>query len=127
MLTLEILEPVENKLPRDVFVLKVEAGFGDADGIEIFDLNVFPNTLSGKEELEAAIQCCERMAAKYPYGKGGEDGFEDVEGFDKWFCGGDKWPSDPFSDYQFPASFNSYKVVYYDADQIEHPVKINLS
>lgn len=126
MLTLEILPALEKLKPKDVFVLTCEAMFGDADGYETVKVGQFSNSDSGKEDLEEALRCCERMAKKYPYGKGGEESYGDVEGFNKWFLSGDKWPSDPYTDYQFPASFESYKVTYFDAEGAEHPVKVTL-
>ena len=127
MLTLKILPAVKKTLPKDVFILTCVAMFGDADGYETVKVGQFTNTDAGKEGLEEAIRCCDRMEKKYPYGKGGEDSYDDVEGFNKWFLDGDNWPSDPYTDYQIVASFDSYKVTYFDPEGIEHPVKITLS
>ena len=127
MINLKILPAVEISLPANLFILYCEAGFGDADGSKIVTVGSFANSDAGLQDLESAIRTCERMKAKYPYGVGGDDNYEDVEGFSHWFMDGENWPNDPFTDYQFSASFKSYKVVYFDKNSIEHPVEVKLS
>lgn len=127
MLTLEILPAVEKPQPKNVFILTCQAMFGDADGYETVKVGQFANSDSGKEDLEEALRCCDRMDKKYLYGMGGEGSYGDVEGFNKWFLDGDNWPSDPFTDYQSIASLDSYVVTYFDAQGVEHPVDFTLS
>lgn len=128
MLTLEILPAIEKpQLPKDVFVLTCRAMFGDADGYEDVKVGQFSHSNEDQEKLEEAIRCCERMDKKYPHGMGGRGSFDDVEGFSKWFLDGDKWPYDPFTDYDIIASFDSYKVTYFDSESIEHPVNFTIS
>lgn len=125
MINLEIL-PVA-PLPKDVFILKCIAGFGDADGQEEVTVGSFENTTEGLVRLEDAVRCCERMKNRFPYGMGGEDNYEDVEGFAEWFHGGDNWPNDPMTDHQCSSSMDSYFVIYFDTNGYSHPVKVTLS
>lgn len=125
MINLEILPaPVP---PKDIFILKCIAEFGDADGQEEITVGIFANSAAGLEDLESAVRCCERMKNRFPYGMGGDDNYEDVEGFSQWFHGGDSWPNDPRSDYQCSSSMDSYKVSYHDKEGILHPVQVTLS
>lgn len=127
MINLEILPAEESNPHKDVFVLTCTAMFGDADGYESIKMGAFKNDPAGFAEIEDGIRTCERMAAKYPYGAGGDASYSDVEGFSKWFHEGDDWPRDPFTDYNILAVYDSYEVAYYDNDGAKHPVKVTLS
>lgn len=54
---------------------------GDADGWQ--HENVFFK-LGDEEDLLDFVNFLARAAVKYPHGKGGYEGYEDVEGYEKW-------------------------------------------
>lgn len=149
MVKIEIGAPVKKETLYDTFRIVCTAGFGDGDGSEDIILGNFPNTPRYLPYLEEAIEFCERMKAHFPRGKGGYDTYHDVEGGDKWFHFAiddedredeipeiydeitsantrNGWIADPMTDYVGDASFDGYVVQYFDADGVEHHVKVYL-
>lgn len=123
--------------PKNAYVIECEVMFGDADGKEMVTLGPFKES-TDMEYLYEAIQACKNMKNAYPNGMGGDDNHNHVEGYDLWFSGclieglpkndpryklSCEWPQDPTNDYEGSASFEEYKIYYYDENEIKYHVK----
>jgi hypothetical protein len=105
---------------------------GDADGWNDDSIIIKESELedsTNQAEFESLILTLERCCAAYQNGKGGMDGYEDVEGYEKHLG----W--DPSSVYTLEhvsggycddciSSFEDWGVLYYDALGNEFPVNI---
>lgn len=126
----------------NAYVVECEAMYGDADGEGILEVGGFAK---GKDEiyLEDFLGFCERMKVAYPHGRGGYDDYNHIEGFDKWFDADNLadedyhalpekvkflstyWLNDPQGD-GMQASFEGYKVFYYDEQGIKYNTSVEL-
>jgi hypothetical protein len=129
-----IINEVANIDTREGFVVKIETMIGDADGSDSIEIGPFEKD---KEEhlLEELIDLCIRMSMAYPNGRGGDDDYNHIESFDKWFSeygdveGRDEiehltefsWPTDPQTWGQ--QGYQNYEVVYIK-NGVEYPVTI---
>lgn len=130
------------KTPINAYIVRCEAMYGDADGYGELLIGPFKRN-QDEEHLQDFIQFCERMKREYPWGRGGGDDYNHVEGFNKWFCSdnlseeeyealpqtvkdvGDYWLNDPQSDGS-QASFEGYSVFYYDENGAKFNVSVRL-
>jgi hypothetical protein len=120
---------------REGFVVKIETMIGDADGEGLIEVGPFEKD---KEEhlLEELIKLCIKLSRAYPNGRGGDDGYNHIEGFEKWFseyCDEEEnqeeiehltefnWPTDPQTWGQ--QGYKSYEIIYIK-NGIEYPVTI---
>lgn len=102
---------------RNGYILKVDAMIGDADGDK--DVELGPFKKGEEDQLQDAIETCDRMLKAYPGGRGGGDDYNHIEGFEKWFEY--DWPSDPMSHGQ--CSITGYSLIYIENGQ-EYDVQI---
>jgi hypothetical protein len=126
---------------RDAFVVEVQVMYGDADGYGDFEIGPFAKD---KDDalLEDFVTLCKGMDAAYPHGRGGDDNYNHVPGFNEWFDSenhlteeewealpqrqrdlGRDWPYDPQGD-GVQASFEKYEVFYYDETGVKFDVKV---
>lgn len=104
--------------PKSCYVIEVDTMEGDADDYHRFTLYFAENEI---EELKERIIQCEVLSLAYPNGKGGYDGFDELDFFeyhfrDDWYCYEGCWDS-----------FDGYSVVYYDENSKKFNVDISLS
>ena len=71
------------KIPERGFYVTMEYMYGDADGYNTVVAGPFPD--EKKHLLIEFLNVLEDMAHRYPHGKGGFDGYEDVPNYNKWF------------------------------------------
>lgn len=147
MVKVEIGAPAKKETPRDAFLIVCTGMYGDGDGTEDVILGQFPNTERFRPYLHEAIEFCERMKNYFPQGKSTWDTYAGIKDGDKWFgfAMDDEdmenevppiyseitavntkygWATDPTSDHVGDATFTGYTVQYFDAEGIEHEVKI---
>lgn len=118
---------------RKGYLLIIETMIGDADGYESLEVGCFQE--NQLHLLEEVINVCDRMTKEYPHGRGGDDEYNHIEGFQRWFSEDYKGNySDienlaPFewcysSDgYCMQNSIDGYKVIYLENGE-EYEVKI---
>lgn len=138
MITLTIKDEIyENENPTNVYVVECEAMFGDGDGKKYVELGPFKSKVKEIDYLEEVIRLCKRMKETDD-----RDEYCDLEGFDVWLGGeilegmdeddprfdfADDWPNDPSTDYSTPASFQGYKIYYYDKNGKKFNVEATLN
>lgn len=140
---IEIKDKALKRKYFNAYVVECVAMFGDADGYGKVEVGGF---VKGQDEryMEEFLKFCDRMQEAYPHGRGGYDHYNHVEGFDKWFnvdslkedeyeALPDKvkelstyWLNDPQGD-GIQASFDSYKVYYYDALGVKYNVDVKMN
>jgi hypothetical protein len=126
---------------RDAFVVEVKVMYGDADGYGNFEIGPF-----ARDEDEALlgdfVTLCKGMDEAYKYGRGGDDDYNHVPGFNEWFDSENHlteeqwdalpkkqqelcwdWPRDPQGD-GIQSSFEKYEVFYYDETGVKFDVKV---
>lgn len=92
---------------RSMFELEITFMHGDADGYSKKYLREFD-----ARKLIPAVEFFRRCEKRFPHGMGGDDGFFDVEGFEKYQ---DLIPMDsPYVDGH--ADIEDIKVFYYDGN-----------
>lgn len=129
-------------VPIDSYVVEIETMYGDADGYGKIIVGDFKK---GEESyLEDLLKTCNRMKDEYPYGRGGGENYNHVEGFNKWFDIDDTteeeyeaiperikndlstyWEYDPQGDGTH-ASYDGHKVFYYDENGVKYKVSVSL-
>lgn len=128
MITIDILPSVPEDqppvLPRYAFVINAYVVFGDGDGSATAPLKMIPKMDGYEVEVEEAVRLLETMLVTYL--DNDTQDYSNVEGFNKWFDNGNTWPMDPYCDYEFPGRIDGYDIVYYDANNVIHPVEISL-
>jgi hypothetical protein len=135
VLDMEILigEPVPNLHTPDTFEVVVTSMIGDADGFPSFTVGPFVRGIDD-EVLDSFLQLMTAMSLAYPNGRGGNDDYEHVDGFNDWFGYENMpssiavfcerlgiemyWPNDPHFDGVL--SFRNAQVFYYDAERVAH-------
>ena len=70
-------------IPKRGFHVTLSYMYGDADGYKDVSVGPFPD--EKKHLLIEFLNVLEDMATRYPHGKGGFDGYEDVPNYNKWF------------------------------------------
>jgi hypothetical protein len=68
---------------RKGYLLIIETMIGDADGEDTVEVGCFQK--NELHLLEEVIEVCDRMIDAYPHGRGGDDDYNHVKGFNKWF------------------------------------------
>lgn len=139
---IKLLEKADTPDYRNQYVVECEAMFGDADGKGMVVIGGF---IKGQDEehLEDLLQTCERLEKAYPYGRGGGDDYDHIDGFGRWFrpdnlseeeynslpeCVRDlcaEWLLEP-DGMGHQASFEGYKVFYYDENGVKFNVAVEL-
>lgn len=109
-------------LPKNAFVVRVYAVFGDGDGYENVNFKPVPNVPGFEIELEEAYELVKLMYRSSP---DIDEGFSYLENFDKWLGEDNKWPFDPMSgDDEIFASCDGCEIVYYDENSVILPVVV---
>lgn len=125
---------------KSVFVVHARFMHGDADGYETEEA-----VFDGNDELRMVeyLNFLSRCSVRYPHGKGGCDGYDNVIGYQKW-VEGDIPDEDDYTEEEinkineeyegilswprwegeYIASFDSAWVVYYDEAGIQHSVEM---
>lgn len=122
-----IQDPVHH--PKDVFVAHVTFKHGDADGRTTRKITFHRNQI---DLLLDFLRFCERCSREYPNGRGGYEGYDHIEGYDRWVNRDDgltlSWPYDPYCDDidDIMASFESVRVHYFDSNGVECNVGIQV-
>lgn len=140
---IEIKDKIINENCTDSYVVECKAMYGDADGYGKVEVGGFKKN-QDEVLLWNFLETCERLVSEYPYGRGGGDDYNHVEGFNKWFDAdmmSDEeyhslservkslttgWLLDPTSFEGAQASFESFKVFYYDENGVKHNVEYTL-
>lgn len=123
MISIQILEPKHTKNPKDVFVAKCVAMFGDADEFKDFRLAPIQRTPGHEAQLEELIQLLDAMEDDYRE-------YSDLANFAKWFPTEANYDigwygGNPFLDENgFIATLRRYEISYYDKDGVEHSTSI---
>ena len=134
---------IKSKVPkkdiRKGYLLIISTMAGDGDGYEDIEVGCFQE--DELHLLEEVINVCDRMTEAYPHGRGGDDEYNHIEGFYRWFSqdcedidGNEMDISDiehlaPFhwthdsSGWYSSNSIDGYKVVYLE-DGYEYQVEI---
>lgn len=119
-----IQEPVRHS--KDVFIAHVTFMHGDADGWTTRKITFRRNQI---DLLLDFLRFCERCSREYPNGRGGYEGYDHIEGHDRWVNYDNElglhWPCDPYCD-DIVASFESVRVCYFDTNGVEHEVGIQV-
>lgn len=68
---------------RKGYLLIIDTMIGDADGYDTVEVGCFQE--NELHLLEEVIGVCDRMIEAYPNGRGGDDDYNHIEGFEKWF------------------------------------------
>lgn len=126
------------------FEVVVHQMHGDTDGYT--SLTVGPFFEDEMDILQDLIETLDRMKARYPHGRGGNDDYYDVEGFTRWFDPDDAtdedyarvakvaervvgfgiyWGSDITYEEGQP-SMDRYVISYFDSELVEYAVTVEL-
>jgi len=103
---------------KDLFVFEVKTMEGDADDYHEFEMFANKDELKKVKKLIRYLKVLEKS---YPNGKGGCDGFDELDFFEEWFE--DDW----YSYEGIIDSFESWKLFFYDENGIKHSVSYELS
>lgn len=116
-----IIENSPIKEERNGYLLVIDTMEGDADGYGTLEVGTFEE--NQLYLLEEVIKICDEMLKAYPHGRRGNDTYDHVEGFKKWFTDGYEGDTDditeiaPFYwnheyDYDIQDSIEGYTVYY---------------
>lgn len=115
--------------PQDKYEVTVKFMEGDADGWQ-YRTVIFDNKPDHIDHMMEFLNFLTRCAAAYPHGKGGCDGYDHLEGYERFVdsdCDHDMFYEDclkyeytqvmnwPLVDWEYITSFESAKVHYYNA------------
>lgn len=114
---LEIGSPILNNSPKNKFKIEVSLMHGDGD-----HYNTVEFQCENKEEVIELIDLFDRMIKEYPNGRGGNDNYYHIDGFEELTKS--EWPWDITSDYNTHADITDYNVFYYNESRIKHEVII---
>ena len=110
-------KPIE--LPRNKYIVSTHTMQGDADDSHSFELS-FKNDDKGKADLREVVILAQRCAKRYPSGKRGYKGYNQIPGFEKWF-------EEHWYNYEGVVdSFQGYSVKFFDDDGKEFDCQIEL-
>lgn len=140
---IEIKDKIINENHTDSYVVECKAMYGDADGYGKVEIGGFKKN-QDEDLLQDLIKTCESLVSEHLYGRGGSDVYGHVEGFNKWFDADmlsdeeyhllpdrvksltTDWLLDPVGLGETKASFESFKVFYYDENGVKHNVEYTL-
>jgi hypothetical protein len=111
----EIGKPIKTRNPKNKYLIIAEAMHGDADKYEKVEIGPFSK--SQIKEIEAIINLFKKMK-KYDCDP---NGYYNIEGFEEFYS--DCWPSD-CTCCDYPASFKSYEIFFFDENGIKYQVKV---
>lgn len=135
-----IIERKEEKKSRDYFEVEIKTIIGDANGSDFLSIGRFFNDNEyTKGVMVDLVETLDRMKEKFPNGKGGNDSYGNVEGFQRWFRGiadevyenTDPSVQDFYEEYDWPCDIygnhnllHSYSISYYDDNGKKHKVTV---
>ena len=90
-------QPISQEL-KNGYYITIRFMYGDADGYAFREMGPFSK--DEKHLLFDAIETIERCVYAYPRGKGGDDGYEHIPGWAKWFGDEDYYDDEDWGDYE---------------------------
>ena len=134
-----IQQKVEEKSFKDCYVVEVTGRFVASSGTAVMNMGGFhPKT----DEIHLAdlIETLERLVTAYRYGRGEDDEYYHIDGYEKWFAQssllekeiqqlpttvqehGVEWLADPAGKPGSRATFASYELYYFDENGTKYQV-----
>ena len=134
-----IKQKVEEKMFKDCYVVEVTGRFVASSGTAIMHMGGFhPKT--DEVHLADLIETLERLVAAYQYGRGENDDYYHIPGYEKWFAHSSllekeiqqlpmtiqenaiEWLADPAGKPGSRATFASYQLYYFDENGTKYQV-----